>query len=82
MYIWHAPQKQDLWNIFHWYLGLTHRYIFSLNFWGESCLFTILTKKERSECSFDEAFITLSVVLLNLVKMSLSCNQMHVGEKV
>ena len=27
-------------------------HVFS-NFWGESCLFTVLTKEERSRCSFD-----------------------------
>lgn len=54
--IWHAPQKWGLWDIFHWHLGLTHRYMFSLNFSGESCLFTILTKEESSRCSSTVVF--------------------------
>lgn len=34
-------------------LDLIHRSLFPLNFWGESCLFTVLTKVNRSRCSFD-----------------------------
>lgn len=49
-----CPRKNGVCDIFSTgTLDLIHRSVFLLNFWGESCLLTVLTKEDSCRCSFD-----------------------------
>lgn len=72
-----SPQKLSCDKFSTGTLDLIHKSVFLLNFWGESCLSTVLTKEDRSRSHLIQAFSAL----LNWVMMPPFHNQMHEEEK-